>query len=118
MWWRAKSIDRAGRGARGKQEEAMARGRTQRTIQSEESQKMLMVDSGYPPMVKAQLRMLARGGRLPAQQCLVCQTRRGAMFLEVFIPAGALSPIPGDEAKPQTYFTCRKDHDTPVDAGE
>jgi hypothetical protein len=41
----------------------MARGRTQRTIQSEESQKMLMVDSGYPPMVKAQLRMLARGGK-------------------------------------------------------
>jgi hypothetical protein len=40
------------------------------------------------------------------------------MFLEVFIPAGVLSPIPGDEAKPQTYFTCRKDHDTPVDAGE
>jgi hypothetical protein len=67
-------------------------------------------------MIKA--RLLMRGGRQERQACLVCGTRRGTMHLEVFIPAGALAPVPSDEAKLQTYWTCRKDHDTPVDAGE
>jgi hypothetical protein len=86
-----------------------------RTVPHEQATAALREDD--PEVIQQRLFLLGHGKAQVGKQCGIVCSRRGEGG-ELRIPSELLAPLPGEQATPQAYWTCRQHHEHPVPDAE